>query len=275
MFSRRHFLFATGAAGLGYMRFGEPAWFEVSRPSLALPKAAGRAPLTLLHLSDLHASPVVSLDFIEGAVQLALKSCKPDMVCLTGDFITTKWADWAGYSAVLSSLSKAAPAFAVLGNHDGGAWAATAAGYEDAAFVRKMLADAGIRLLYNEHIAFSHAGIRWNLLGLGDWWSAEMLAREAWDGLDPAHPTLVLSHNPDTKDLLGDFPWDLMLCGHTHGGQLDLPVIGTPFAPIRDRRYVAGLKPWNDRWLHITRGVGNLHGMRLNCRPEISILSVG
>ena len=65
-----------------------------------------------------------------------------------------------------------------------------------------------------------------------------------------------------------------MLSGHTHGGQLRIPFVGTPFAPVRDRRFVQGLHRWQDRWLHITKGIGNLRGMRLNCRPEISLLTL-
>ena len=55
---------------------------------------------------------------------------------------------------------------------------------------------------------------------------------------------------------------------------LDLPVVGTPFAPIRDKKYVRGLHSWNGRWLHITKGIGNLHGMRFNCRPEITVFEI-
>lgn len=84
----------------------------------------------------------------------------------------------------------------------------------------------------------------------------------------------MLCHNPDAKDKLRASAWDLMLCGHTHGGQLRLPGIGRPFAPVRDVRYVEGLRPWEGRLIHITRGIGNLHGLRFNCRPEINLLNL-
>ncbi len=85
---------------------------------------------------------------------------------------------------------------------------------------------------------------------------------------------IVLSHNPDSKELLRDYSWDLLLCGHTHGGQLSLPILGTPFAPVHDHRYVYGLNQWNGRFIHTTKGIGNRHGVRFNCRPEVAILSV-
>jgi predicted MPP superfamily phosphohydrolase len=54
-----------------------------------------------------------------------------------------------------------------------------------------------------------------------------------------------------------------------------LPLIGAPFAPVNDKRYLRGLYAWENRWLHITRGVGNLHGIRFNCRTEVSVLEIG
>ena len=65
-----------------------------------------------------------------------------------------------------------------------------------------------------------------------------------------------------------------MLSGHTHGGQMRLPVMGTPFAPVLDHRFVHGLGAWDDRWIHVTSGVENLHGMRFNCRPEVAMLTL-
>ena len=87
-------------------------------------------------------------------------------------------------------------------------------------------------------------------------------------------PVVLLSHNPDTKDHLLDFAWDVMLSGHTHGRQLSLPLIGEPFSPIVDKRYVRGLYRWENRWLHISAGVGSLHTARFNCRPEVSLLTL-
>lgn len=65
-----------------------------------------------------------------------------------------------------------------------------------------------------------------------------------------------------------------MRCGHTHGGQVLWPFDGPRYAPVEDKRYVAGLKPWNDRQIFVTRGVGNLEGVRFRCRPEASLLIV-
>ena len=102
---------------------------------------------------------------------------------------------------------------------------------------------------------------------------AEDQSREQPDEGDEV-PTLLLAHNPDTKDVAWPFAWDAMLSGHTHGGQVVLPWIGPPFVPVEDRRFIAGLHSWRDRWIYTTRGVGNILGVRVNCRPEVTLLEV-
>lgn len=272
--SRRKFLAGVaGTAGLGlaYMRWWEPRWLGIGRHELKL-GAGGGTPVRLLHLSDFHASESVSLDFIGSAVRKGL-ALKPDLVCLTGDFITHRYDAFPKYAEALKPLADAAPVFACLGNHDGGRWVG-ASGYRDTGPVRELLAGARIELLHNRSTALSVRGRPFTVAGVGDLWAEELDATAAFAGAGGNGPTLLLSHNPDSKERLRAHPWDLMLCGHTHGGQCDLVFLGTPFAPVRDKRFVRGLHQWNDRWIHITKGVGNLLGMRLNCRPEVSLLTL-
>lgn len=270
--SRREFLGLGALGGLSYMRFGEPNLLGVGRHTVPL-SGDDPTPVRLLHLSDLHASDVVSLDFIERAVRLGLEG-QPDLACLTGDFITRLWDDWEGYAKTLALLARRAPTFACLGNHDGGAWAVRAGGYSSAADVREMLARAGVTLLHNASTTVTVRDRVLRLAGVGDEWAREMDPARAFAEVPDDATTILLSHNPDTKTALAPFPWKLLLCGHTHGGQLDLPMIGTPFAPVADHRFVRGLHAWEGRWLHITKGVGSLHGMRFNCPPEVSLLTL-
>jgi len=276
--SRRKFLALSGIFGLGatlHARWLEPQWLGIGKHTVPLSKHSGAEPLKVLQLSDLHASRFVSLDFIAKAVQLGL-SLKPDLVLLTGDFITRKFDQFERYEEVLAPLAKAAPCFASLGNHDGGSWAGARHGYSDSEPVRSLLSKAGIELLHNRATNLRIKDWNLRLVGLGDWWAQECEPVKAFaDGeRSQDQKVLVLSHNPDTKDLLKSHSWDLLVCGHTHGGQFYLPVIGTPFAPVHDKRFVKGLHRWNDRWIHITKGVGNLLGVRFNCRPEVSLLTL-
>ena len=286
MTTRRRFLRRAAGVALGggitsaaYGRWVEPTWLdlnEVYLPAAALPVSQ---PLTVVHLSDLHYSPVVPLGMIAGAVQLAL-TVKADLYALTGDFITGEVADIAAYAEVLSPLAKAAPVFACLGNHDGRYLARET---RRPGPVVQVLARAGINLLHNrlESVRLA-SGQSLTVAGLGDLWNNEcipfhfMPSRARRTDSPGGDPILLLSHNPDTKDVLRSFDWDLMLCGHTHGGQICVPIINwAPRLPVDDKRFVAGLYHWEDRWLYITRGVGNLHGIRFACRPEVSVLRAG
>lgn len=268
--NRRTFLAClTGSAAVGgYMRFWEPGAISVLRHNFFF--NTQMAGFRILHLSDFHASAVVSLNFIMESLQLGLAE-KPDLIFLTGDFITTTYKDFAGYTEALQLLSAAAPTYACIGNHDGGWWARHR-GYPNWQNVAEMLKAARITVLHNESMVIEVKSVRLQLVGLGDLWARECDPAKAFERADASIPTMVLSHNPDSKELISDQKWDLMLCGHTHGGQLSLPWIGTPFAPVRDHRYVSGLNRWRDRFIHTTPGVGNLHGMRLNCPPEVSVI---
>ena len=260
-------------AAYGYMRLWESGWLETNTSKVTREESG--APFNVLHLSDLHASKVVSLAYLRRALGVGLEM-KPDMICLTGDFITWKYSQYDEYANVLRILSDYAPTFACLGNHDGGTWAEgkMKIGMSSSQPVKDLLSSANIRLLHNKNTIETINKRDVNILGVGDLWNGECNPNEAFSGIDNLLPTIVLSHNPDAKDLMNDHPWDLMLSGHTHGGQVFLPGLGAPLAPVKDKRYVRGLHKLNDRWLHVSKGVGNLHGLRLNCRPEVSLLNV-
>lgn len=273
--TRRKLLYSFFAAPLLYPFYWEPRWLDITHRRVRLPALRAPRPFRVLHLSDLHASLFVPLSLIDHAITLGL-AAKPDLVCITGDFITLREGfDPAQYSRVLRRLSAAAPSFAVLGNHDGGNWTRHHYGFADHRMVEGILDDAGISLLHNRSAQVETRGSRVTLAGVGDLWSHEVDPVSAFAGVTPDHPVLLLAHNPDTKDRLRSWPWHLMLSGHTHGGQIIVPFEGPRYAPVVDKRYVAGLKSWGTRQIHVTRGVGNLGGVRFRCRPEVSILTIG
>ncbi|HET7537847.1 MAG TPA: phosphodiesterase YaeI, partial [Candidatus Didemnitutus sp.] len=277
--TRRQFLVgvaALGAGGLAYTRWCEPHWLEVGMTRVPLARSNPGRPVRVLHLSDFHASRVVSLEFIAHSIELGLAQ-RPDFAVLTGDFITAQYEAPREYARVLRSLSAAVPTFACLGNHDGGSWAAQAGGYDLPDRIMALLADAQIPCLFNQARSLAVAGQSIQLFGAGDLWARDCHPERAFAELPERMGAwrLVLSHNPDAKDLFIHHDWDLMFCGHTHGGQLRLPLLGAPLAPVVDKRFVEGLHRWENRWLHVTRGVGNLHGLRFNCRPQVSLLDLG
>ena len=280
LWTRRSFLGLAaggGAACLGtplYMRWVEPRWLRLRREVIRLPRAGFGSSLRLLHLSDLHLSEVVPLDFIRRAIRMGLAGA-PDLVCITGDFITHELRQRAAYAEVLRELSQRAPTYACLGNHDGGRWAGHRGASLDSVAMQAFLAEAGIVCLLNQAARVRVAGQDVVLVGLGDLWAGELDPVQAFGAApDGGTPRLILCHNPDAKAQLEAYRWDVLLCGHTHGGQLRLPLLGTPFAPVQDQRHVSGLYRWSGRWLYVSAGVGNLHGLRLNCPPEVALLTL-
>ncbi len=276
--SRRKFLASAGIAGLGlagYAHFVEPTWLEIGRHTIETGGAANRKPIKLLHLADLHASWAVSLDYIERAIELGLQT-KPDVICVTGDFITRKFNRFDAYSRVLARLSAAAPAFATLGNHDGGLWSSKHGGYQTPALVCDLLKQSRLELLHNRSASLCIHGRELKFIGLADWWAGGFSPEQAFGPINrsDASVKIVLSHNPDTKMFLEKYDWELLLSGHTHGGQFYMPIIGAPFAPVEDRRFIAGMYEWNGRRIHITKGIGNVWGLRFNCRPEVSLITI-
>ena len=210
---------------------------------------------------------------IEHAITAGLAE-KPDLICVTGDFITAG-ADYAArdYSNVLKRLSACAPTYAVVGNHDGGAWMEAADGRGDHKAIDRLLEESNIDLLHNRSKRIIVRDSSLSLVGTGDLWSQELDAQKAFSDVG-ADPVVLLSHNPDGKDLVARYPWQLMLSGHTHGGQIIWPFDGPRYAPVNDKRYVDGLKPWGTRHIQVSRGVGNIGGVRFRCRPEVTILDL-
>jgi predicted MPP superfamily phosphohydrolase len=272
---------AAGGAGLSaaaYARCAEPTWLEVSEIPIAPAIFPAPRGLRILHLSDLHFGPHVSMELIERAVELGLAQ-RPDLIALTGDFVTGRLREAAAYAAVLRRLSAAAPTFACLGNHDAivadgpiGEVARTAA-------VMGMLRAAQVDVLVNETREVAVRGGRLRVSGLGDLWTgqnhpARCLTPIGGSGREPlAH--LLLNHNPDARVAAMPYQWDLMLCGHTHGGQVGVPWVSERLAPVRDKSHIEGLRKREGRLIYITRGVGSLYGVRFWCRPQVSLLVVG
>ncbi len=254
----------------------EPKWLE---PTVHAVPVVGTldSPIRVLQLSDLHVSSFVPFSLIDRSVHMGLAH-KPDIAVITGDFITNHQAfDMREYTRILKKLTARVPTYATLGNHDGGPWAAAKiGGFPDTKLVRQLLANSGIALLHNRSELLRLNGQQLRLTGVGDLWNEEVDGAAAFADVRPGTGTVsvLLAHNPDTKDLVPNYPWDVMLSGHTHGGQVLVPIVGTRFVAVKDKRFVSGLHRWNNRFIYTTRGVGNLAGVRLNCRPEVSVLDL-
>ena len=220
----------------------------------------------IVQLSDLHFMPFTPLRLIQEAVTAA-NARQPDLIVLTGDYVTHDADTIFGMTKVLAQLNARYGVFAVLGNHD------TRAG---ARIVRQGIGEAGITVLHNRGLVLTVGASTFNLAGVDDclWGHPDLNAALA--GLARTAPTLLLAHEPDVID---DFSRDgrvtLQLSGHTHGGQVRLPILGTPVLPRMGEKYVKGLFQVNQSYLYVNRGVGMVSlPIRFNCPPEITEITL-
>jgi uncharacterized protein len=182
----------------------------------------------IVQLSDLHYDGVrLSEQLLEEAIA-ASNAAKPDLIVLTGDYVTTDPSPIHKLAVRLKQLQSRQGTYAILGNHD--------LYYSHSKTeVTQALTAAGIQVLWNQ-IAYP-LGEGLPLVGMADFWSRQFDPKVI-DQLDSACPRLVLSHNPDSAAVLQRWRVDLQLSGHTHGGQVVLPGFGPiPSLPgrIRDR----------------------------------------
>lgn len=267
---------AAGAGTAAYAHWFEPTWWQVTRPRPRFPRDPAQPPLRIVQLTDLHVSNVFPLASLARALDEVI-ALRPDAVLMTGDYVTGPFADLPGYTQVLRKLTAVAPVCASPGNHDGGRWAVEARrGYNDVRVLARAFEEAGVTFLVNRRHRLTLRGRGIDVVGLGDVWTGQFRPLEAFgDGQTAAGvPVIALSHNPDTVAELEPYSWDLVLCGHTHGGQVRVPWVGPLAVNIRDRRFAAGLAHLGERPVYTSRGVGNLLGVRFNCRPELTLLDL-
>lgn len=278
--SRRRFIFGSVVAaavggGVVYSRYVEPGRLSLETTVVEIQSKKLSRPIKILQLTDLHYSSVVSLSFIEEAFELGM-SVSPDVVCFTGDFVTCiDLLPIRDLKPLLINIGKSVPTLAVLGNHDGGSWSSAMGGLRSADIVSDLLEESQIEVLRNSSTIVDVDSQSLKFVGLEDLWSGMPDPSAAFQQVDSSEPpTIVLMHNPDSKELISDKEWDLALCGHTHGGQVVLPFVGAPIVPIRDKAFTAGLNVWRGRKIYTSRGIGSLYGLRFNCAPEVSVIEL-
>ena len=275
--TRRQALKTLAAAGTGALALGfytwriEPHWLEFTFPELlisGLPRElVGR---TLAQISDQHVGKRVDDAYIIESFR-RVQELAPDFVAFTGDWVTySHTREFEQLRRVLAHLPHGRlGTVGILGNHDYGShWRMP----DVAEQVTAIATAAGVTMLRNQ--AVTVAGLQF--IGLDDLWGprfdpVEVLAQKGKDA-----STIVLSHNPDTADLpvWGQYQgW--ILAGHTHGGQCKPPFLPPPLLPVKNRRYSSGaFELSGNRRMYISRGVGYLHRVRFNVRPEIPVFQL-
>lgn len=256
-----------------YARHVEPTWLEENHlqlPIVGLPAACDG--ITIAHLSDIHDGPQLPKQYLQEVIERT-NAHQPDIIALTGDYIH------AGYHAVesvgktLGQLRARLGIYAVLGNHDFSVRNALGRrrhpGLHQA--IANSLAAQGIRVLRNEGLLIQD-GLA--IAGIDDLWSRECLPERALEHLPNDIPRILLAHNPMTVEQLAGHRSDLMLSGHTHGGQVMLPRFGRIFLGRDGRRMAAGLHQHPASPVYVSKGVGFGWRLRYGVRPEIALIKL-
>jgi predicted MPP superfamily phosphohydrolase len=254
----------------------EPTWLELNRRDVAIrelpPAFAG---FRIVQLSDFHCSRQVTPDYLAEAVDLA-QAQDPDLVVLTGDFVHRGYRYVDAVAESLSRLSAPYGSFAVLGNHDFSV--RNALGFRRFRHLHRAITHAlsgrGIRVLKNEAVALEKGTAVVYLVGVQDLWSRVCDLNVAFSGLSPSFPHVVLAHNPRTVEHLHGRRCDLMLSGHTHGGQIHLPILGRPMLSKKSRRFAAGMYHYRNTHIYVNKGVGFGFRFRYGVRPEVAVLTL-
>ena len=264
--TRRRLL--VGGAGLfgaslllgGWGTVVEPRWVDFTHHDVAL---AGLPPrldgLRVAHLTDLHASAVVPLDWIRSVID-RVNAMEPDVAVITGDLVTedTSWIDGVAYE--LGRLQARHGRFAILGNHD--YW--TQGSRVSAALERN-----GVHHLRNANVVIGGpGGLR--LVGIDDHWTGNDDLDAAMAGVGPDEASLLLMHSPDLLLPAARAGVRLALAGHTHGGQVRLPGWGALIVPS-EHGFESGFYQRDRTRMYVNRGVGTLDlKVRTFCRPEVA-----
>jgi len=233
--------------------------------------------LRVVQLTDIHHGPWLPIEFVDAIVEKA-NNLKPDIIALTGDYVVNSPRYIAPVTKSLMKLTPSIATLAVMGNHD---W------WEGGHALVDAFAANGIYVLDNNRVVMApdrrfidNASQGICFAGVGDPWADKVDFDAALSGIPEHMPCLMLSHNPDCAEdrhfLKSNYRVDLMLSGHTHGGQVCFPGNGQPVLPkIRKNKYARGLVIGPKCPVYICRGIGTAGvPLRLGADPEIAVFDL-
>jgi len=270
--TRRNFLkfgIGAGIAALvsSYPFFIERYWVQLNTYRIPVPHLPRNFEnFTIVQLTDFHYGFLMPLGIVKKIIHKA-NSLKKDAVVCTGDYVHER-NSLAQIDAIWPQLAKLqAPGgvYSILGNHDH--W-----GNLSRSIYWLNRSGQNTR---HKAIPVSIGSEKIWIGGAGDYWEDEVGIDKAFGTVPEQDCKVLLAHNPDTVDTNFNTRVDLVISGHTHGGQVSIPFIGPPILPVNNKLYSSGLVKTRKTNLYISRGLGwSILPIRFNCYPEISILKL-
>jgi len=257
-----------GGAGFEYATQVEPRWLAVEHVALTLPRLAPAFDgYRVVQFSDIHMNCPLDRSMLAEIVD-TVNAQRPNLVAITGDFVTARPEQSIGdLVGELSRLRAPDGVAGVLGNHD--IWAGPA-------IVRRVMHDSGMLDLSNAVHSVSRRGATFHIAGVDDVWEHLDDLSKVLRGLPRSGAALLLAHEPDFADTAAaSGRFDLQISGHTHGGQVNLPLYGPAILKPYGLRYPIGLYRLGQMFQYTNRGVGTCwFNIRLNCRPEVTVITL-
>ncbi len=291
-------------------RFIEPKILSVSHRHIELnTQYQHLSGLKIAHFSDLHWSTESSARLAQRLLK-KIQHAKPDLILFTGDFICrSEVSDPEGLIDFLNQFDAALGCYAVLGNHDYQDFISVneegdydvkvpspdsniGQGFKrlfhSVSLTKKVTKRASQTVPHNAlitilkktpfhiienktvFIPYKNSGI--NLTGLGEYMAGRSHPHQAFMDFKNEFFGIVMSHNPDAFPSIKNFPWDILLAGHTHGGQINLPWIWSRFTQIENPQFKRGLRREGEKWISINRGIGSVMKFRWFAPPELTFL---
>jgi predicted MPP superfamily phosphohydrolase len=241
---------------------------EITRLELALPRLGPSFDgYRIVQFSDLHMGTWLNRSRLASVIEMVNQE-EPDLVAITGDFVTSDPDRYMeDLVEPLSGLQTRDGAVAVLGNHDH---------WTDPRAIRQALRRSEITDLSNEVCTLQRGEEFLHIAGVDDFLEDLDRLDLVLGKLPGSGPAILLAHEPDYADeSAASGRFGLQISGHTHGGQIVLPLIGPPVLPPRGRKYPAGFYLVKGMKLYTNRGIGTTAiELRLNCPPEITVLTL-
>ncbi len=231
---------------------------EVAVPGLD-PRLSG---LVIAHLSDIHVKRFARPRALERALAL-IAAEGADLLLLTGDYVCVSLHSLPRIAGALRHLP--APALATLGNHDHRAGAAA---------VGAALRSAGVRVLMNEHATVELRGVPLHVIGVDDGATRHADPDRAFRDVPARGLRIAITHDPRQTDRLAAHGPDLILAGHTHGGQIDVPGLTRRILRGRGYRYAGGLYRVGRSVVHVSRGLGASVPVRVRVPAEFTLITL-
>jgi uncharacterized protein len=280
--SRRSFLKRTlgffaavcgiSAGGYYYSRDIEPRLLEITNYKIsdsAIPQAFNNK--KIIQFSDTHLGFQYELKQLEELIE-KINSQKPDIVFFTGDLMDepNKYQEADQIAPILKRIQAPLGRYAIYGNHDHGGYGSD--------IYKSIMEDSGFTLLLNENRKLEFSGSSIGIIGIDDAMLGRPDIKLASENMDEASFNILLSHAPDLADAASSFSINLQLSGHSHGGQIKLPLFGALVKPPNAERYYEGfyeIGHQNPLTLYVNRGLGTTRlPFRFLSRPELTVFTL-